>query len=75
MSVVLIRYYKMDVTRCLRENLTHKTVIEYPTLHVCMAQSSFTTNYVVYDPLVDGMNVAKGHFVLRTTNFIVQLEV
>jgi len=49
--VVLLRYYKMDVTKSLRENLSHKTVIEYPTLHVCMTTHS--SDYVIYDPSVD----------------------
>ena len=40
----------MDVTRGLKENLSYKTVIEYPTLHVCIGQ---TERYIVYDLSVD----------------------
>ena len=50
---VSIRYYKMDVTRGLRENLSYKTVIEYPTLHVCIGRSSSAEHYVVYERSVD----------------------
>ena len=42
----------MDVTKSLKENLSHKTVIEYPILHVCIAQSPSTDNYVIFDPSV-----------------------
>ena len=50
---VCIRYYKMDLTQSLRENLSYKTVIEHPTLHVCMGQSSSIGRYVIYDRSVD----------------------
>ena len=43
----------MDVTRGLRENLSYKTVIEYPTLHVCIGRSSSAERYVVYERSVD----------------------
>ena len=39
----------MDVSQGLRENLSYKTVIEYPTLHVCIGQSSSTHCYVAYE--------------------------
>ena len=55
----------MDVTLSLRENLSHKTVLEYPTLHVCIAQSSVNIQYTVYDQSMDhGMyTIARGTIV------------
>lgn len=46
------RYYKLDVTKNLRKNLSYKTVMEYPVLHVCVAGMT-PTEYVIYDPAVD----------------------
>jgi len=46
------RYYKLDVTKNLRKNLSYKTVMEYPVLHVCIADLT-PTEYVIYDPAVD----------------------
>ena len=43
----------MDVTHGLRENLRYKTVVEYPTLHVCLAQSFSIADYTVYDQSMD----------------------
>jgi len=51
-TLYIARYYKLDVTKNLRNNLSHKTVMEYPVLHVCVADKT-PTEYVVYDPAVD----------------------
>uniref|UniRef100_UPI00398E9C90 box C/D snoRNA protein 1 n=1 Tax=Pristiophorus japonicus TaxID=55135 RepID=UPI00398E9C90 len=34
------RYYRLDSSKSLAENLSHKTVIEYPTLHVVLKVNS-----------------------------------
>ncbi|XP_072430956.1 box C/D snoRNA protein 1-like isoform X2 [Chiloscyllium punctatum] len=35
-----VRYYELNSTQSLIENLSHKTVIEYPTLHVVLKMNS-----------------------------------
>ncbi|KAM4642160.1 box C/D snoRNA protein 1 [Discoglossus pictus] len=40
-----VRYYELDSSKTLLENLKNKTVIEYPTLHVVLKE--FTNNFVV----------------------------
>lgn len=69
MLVYITRYHKMDVTRGLRENLSHKTVVEYPTLHVCIAQSPSTAHYIVYDRSVDN-----GMWLILGTCYIVYMD-
>ena len=51
--LLLSRYHKMNVTQSLRENLSNKTVVEYPILHVCIAHSSASAQYIVYDQSMD----------------------
>lgn len=51
--LLLSRYQKMDITQSLRQNLSDKTVVEYPTLHVCIAQSSTSARYIVFDQSMD----------------------
>jgi len=36
----LVRYYELDPYRSLRDNLRNKVIIEYPTLHVVLKESS-----------------------------------
>ena len=50
----------MDISRGLRDNLSYKTVIEYPTLHVCIGQSSSTHRYVLYDHSVNNHGLHYG---------------
>lgn len=36
----LVRYYELDPSKSLRDNLRNKVIIEYPTLHVVLKESS-----------------------------------
>ncbi|XP_053549867.1 box C/D snoRNA protein 1 [Bombina bombina] len=42
-----VRYYELDSSKTLLENLKNKTIIEYPTLHVVLQESA--KDYVVLD--------------------------